>query len=389
MDAMTELVTQQRIAKVLDQRAHDLLLGHSFAHQQIGFIHTLDIDYGEPMKQRTLLQVEVAAQQKRQQSSTAHHKYRAQASEQLHKVIETAIFKQLEDMDGVIHSTIGIEDGIASILDILAVKSASVGRLEPLVNDLSWLGRELVTLVNLPYYRNQRSKNTSVKVDSPSLALRYIGLDNLQLVIPTFAVRHWMPHSTDPFSLLKRRLRDSAMANAIAAQKIAELNEVNPIHAFTLGMLLDVGRIALVRLYLKTFEQVWQRKVQIARQEQQKDLHTALLELKPDPLFLTTLLSNKSLAISAQVIEQMAFKYLPFKGVMQQLVHGVDKNDEMLPLTNIMLKARCYSQYLNLKEHQLIEPDETLSWFSYFKFTKTELKTLQSSNFTNLAIQID
>jgi len=389
MDAMTELVTQQRIAKVLDQRAHDLLLGHSFAHQQIGFIHTLDIDYGEPMKQRTLLQVEVAAQQKRQQSSTAHHKYRAQASEQLHKVIETAIFKQLEDMDGVIHSTIGIEDGIASILAILTVKSASVGRLEPLVNDLSWLGRELVTLVNLPYYRNQRSKNTSVKVDSPSLALRYIGLDNLQLVIPTFAVRHWMPHSTDPFSLLKRRLRDSAMANAIAAQKIAELNEVNPIHAFTLGMLLDVGRIALVRLYLKTFEQVWQRKVQIARQEQQKDLHTALLELKPDPLFLTTLLSNKSLAISAQVIEQMAFKYLPFKGVMQQLVHGVDKNDEMLPLTNIMLKARCYSQYLNLKEHQLIEPDETLSWFSYFKFTKTELKTLQTSNFTNLAIQID
>ena len=386
---MTELVAQQRTAKILSQRAHDLLLGHSFAHQQIGFIHTLDIDYGEPMKQRTLLQVEVAAQQKRQQSSTAHHKYRAQASEQLHKVIETAIFKQLEDMDGVIHSTIGIEDGIASILDILAVKSASVGRLEPLVNDLSWLGRELVTLVNLPYYRNQRSKNTSVKVDSPSLALRYIGLDNLQLVIPTFAVRHWMPHSTDPFSLLKRRLRDSAMANAIAAQKIAELSEVNPIHAFTLGMLLDVGRIALVRLYLKTFEQVWQRKVQIARQEQQKDLHTALLELKPDPLFLTTLLSNKSLAISAQVIEQMAFKYLPFKGVMQQLVHGVDKNDEMLPLTNIMLKARCYSQYLNLKEHQLIEPDETLSWFSYFKFTKTELKNLQTSNFTNLAIQID
>ncbi|MBQ4800335.1 HDOD domain-containing protein [Pseudoalteromonas sp. MMG006] len=386
---MTELVAQQRIAKVLDQRAHDLLLGHSFAHQQIGFIHTLDIDYGEPMKQRTLLQVEVAAQQKRQQSSTAHHKYRAQASEQLHKVIETVILKKLEDMDAVIHSTIGIEDGIASILDILAVKSASVGRLEPLVNDLSWLGRELITLVNLPYYRNQRCKNTSVKVDSPSLALRYIGLDNLQLVIPTFAVRHWMPHSTEPFPLLKRRLRDSAMANAIAAQKIAELNKVNPIHAFTLGMLLDVGRIALVRLYLKTFEQVWQRKVQLARQEQQKDLHTALLELKPDPLFLTTLLSNKSIAVSAKVIEQMAFKYLPFKGVMQQLVHGVDKNDEMLPLTDIMLKARCYSHYLNLKEHQLIEPDEIQAWFSHFKFTKTELKTLQTSNFTNLAIQID
>ena len=386
---MTELVSQQRTAKMLDQRAHDLLLGHSFAHQQIGFINTLDIDYGEPMKQRTLLEVEIAAQNVRQQSSTAHHKYRAQASEQLHKVIETAIYKQLNDIDAVIKSTIGIEDSVATIIDILAVKSASVGRLEPLVNDLSWLGRELVTLVNLPYYRNQRSKNTSVKVDSPALALRYIGLNNLQLVIPTFAVRHWMPHSTEPFSLLKRRLRDSAMANAIAAQKIAQINNVNDIHAFTLGMLLDVGRIALVRLYLKTFEQVWQRKIQIAREENQKNLHTALLELQPDPLFLTTLLSNKSIAVSAKVIDKMAFKYLPFKGVMQQLENGVDKGDTPLPLTEVMLKARCYSQYLNLKEHQLIEPDELATWFSYFKFTKTELKTLQTSNFTNLAIQID
>ena len=58
---MTELASQKRIASMLDQRAHDLLLGHSFAHQQIGFIHTLEIDYGEPMKQRTLLEVEVAA----------------------------------------------------------------------------------------------------------------------------------------------------------------------------------------------------------------------------------------------------------------------------------------------------------------------------------------
>ncbi|WMS94684.1 HDOD domain-containing protein [Pseudoalteromonas sp. HL-AS2] len=386
---MTEIVQQPRIVKMLNQRAHDLLLGHNFAHQQIGFIHTLEMDYGEPLKQRTLLEVEVAAQQKRKLKSTAHHKYRAAASEQLHKAIEKMMSEQLSDIDSVIQNTIGVEDSVCAMLDILATKSASVGRLEPLVNDLSWLGRELVTLVNLPYYRNQRSKNTAVKVDSPALALRYIGLDNLQLVVPTFAVRHWMPYSTEPFSLLKRRLKESAMANAIAAQKIAEVNEVNPSHAFTLGMLLNVGQIALVRLYLKVFEQIWQRKVQFARTTANKGLHTALLELKPDPLFLTTLLSEQSLAISAKIIEKMAFKYLPFNSVMQQLVNGIEKGDTALPLTQVMLKARCYSQYLTLKQHQLVEPDETLSWFSYFKFTKKELKALQASNFNNLAIQID
>ena len=386
---MTDTLQQQRIVNVLHQRAHDLLLGHSFANQQIGFIHTLDLNDGKPVKNRTLLEVEVAAQQKRQQKSTSHQKLQAKTSQKLHTVIETVMAKRLEDIDSVIKDTIGIDDHVPAILDILATRAASVGRLEPLINDLNWLGRELVTLVNLPFYRKQRSKSTSVKVDTPALALRYVGLDNLQLVVPTFCVRHWMPHSTAPFPLLKRRLKDNTMSCAIAAQTLAQLNGVNPMHAFTLGMLLNVGQIALVRLYLKVFDQVWQRKVQRAREEGDKNLHTALLELKPDPLFLTTLLNEKSLLVSAKVIESMSFKYLPFDSVMQQLVNGVAKGDSLLPLAQVILKARCYSQYLNLKEHQLIEDDELQSWFSYYQFTKKELDTLQTGNFTNLALQID
>lgn len=386
---MTDIKRQQITANVLEQRAHDLLLGHSFAQRQIGYIHTLEINYGEPIKQRTLLEVEMAAHTKRKETSTAHHKYRAQASQQLHNAIETAMKKQLADIDSVLHETIGIEDNVPAILDILSVKSASVGRLEPLVNDLSWLGRELVTFVNLPYYRKQRNKHTSVKVDSPSLALRYIGLDNLKFVVPTFAVRHWMPHSTEPFPLLKRRLRDNSMACAIAAQEIAKLNGVNEIHAFTLGMLLDVGKIALVRLYLRTFELVWRRKVTLAREEQHKDLHTALLELKPDPLFLSTLLSEQSLKITAKVIEKMAFRYLPFNFVMEQLTKGLAKGDSLLPLTAVMQKARCYSQYVTLTEHQLVETDEAQRWFEYIDFTKAELQHLEKVNLQSFHIKLD
>ncbi|HEA15286.1 MAG: HDOD domain-containing protein [Pseudoalteromonas prydzensis] len=386
---MTDEIRQQRTAKALEQRAHDLLLGHSFAQRQIGYIHTLDINYGEAIKQRTLLEVEVAAQKIRKLSSTSHHKYRAQASQQLHQVIDTAMNKQLADIDTVLHETIGIEDNVPAILDILAVKSASVGRLEPLVKDLTWLGRELVTFVNLPYYRAQRNKHTSVKVDNPALALRYIGLDNLQFVVPTFAVRHWMPHSTEPFPLLKRRLRDNSMACAIAAQELAKLNGINEVHAFTLGMLLDVGKIALIRLYLRTFERVWQRKVTLAREEQHKDLHTALLELKPDPLFLSTLLNQHALKVTATVIEKMAFRYLPFNAVLSQLVNGVAKGDSALPLTMLIRKARCYSQAVSLNAHQLLESDEKSLWFDYVGLAKQELEQLEKTNLQHFHIKID
>ena len=113
------------------------------------------------------------------------------------------------------------------------------------------------------------------------------------------------------------------------------------------------------------------------------------MELKPDPLFLTTLLSNKSLELSAKVIRKMAFKFLPFNHVMAQLVHGIEQSSDVFPMSEVMLKARCYSQYLNLKQHQLIEQDEMQAWFSYHQFTKNELKALENNNFTNLAIQID
>lgn len=386
---MADEMRQQRTAKALEQRAHDLLLGHSFAQRQLGYIHTLDISYGESMEQRTLLEVEIAAEKVRQSSSTAHHKYRAQASQQLHQVIDTAMKKQLEDINTVLHETIGIEDNILAILDILAVKSASVGRIEPLINDLSWLGRELITFVNLPYYRAQRNKHTSVKVDNPALALRYIGLDNLQFVVPTFAVRHWMPHSTEPFPLLKRRLRDNSMACAIAAQELAKLTGSNEVQAFTLGMLLDVGKIALVRLYLRTFERVWQRKVTFAREEQNKDLHTALLELKPDPLFLSSLLNSHGLKVTAAVIDKMAFRYLPFSAVLSQLINGVVKGDSLLPLAALMQKARCYSQYASLHAHQLIENEEKLLWFEHVNLSKMEVELLEKTNLQNFHIKID
>eukprot|EP00487_Bulimina_marginata_P012061 TRINITY_DN8131_c0_g1_i1.p1 TRINITY_DN8131_c0_g1~~TRINITY_DN8131_c0_g1_i1.p1 ORF type:complete len:113 (+),score=28.56 TRINITY_DN8131_c0_g1_i1:712-1050(+) len=112
---MTDIKRQKITANVLEQRAHDLLLGHNFAQRQIGYIHTLEVNYGEPIKQRTLLEVEMAAHAKRKESSTAHHKYRAQASQQLHNAIEIAMKKQLADIDSVLHETIGIEDNVPAI----------------------------------------------------------------------------------------------------------------------------------------------------------------------------------------------------------------------------------------------------------------------------------
>jgi hypothetical protein len=388
---MSQDIRQSRIAKALTQRAHDVLISHNFAQQQIGYIHTLDIHYGDDIPQRTMLDVEIAAANKRQEQNTSHLKYVAKASNHVHQVIEAAIEKKQADLEQLYYEVVGIQDTVPTILDILAVRSASVGRLEPLVNDLSWLGRDLVSLVNLPQYRKQSAKGTAVKVDSPALALRYLGLENLQLVIPTFAARHWMPHATDPFPLLKRKLRDLSMSTAIAARQIAEESDVNPQHAFTLGMLVDVGKVAVTRLYLRTFEQVWQNKVMIAREKNHKDLHTALMELSPDPLFLRNLLLHESPRLSAQLIEKMEFRYLPFNAVMEELI-AFDSElgvfDALMPLTKTIKQAQGYAQYQQLKESHLIEDDEAQMLFDSLHMDSNLLSTLAKCSYQTLQLTI-
>jgi hypothetical protein len=390
---MTEDNKLVRIAQALSERAHDLLISHTFAQQQIGYIHTLEINYGEKIPQRTMLEVEIAAAAKRQKSSSSHHKYIAKASIHLHQAIESSIESQIIDVDNIYHEVVGIQDSVPTILDLLAVNSASIGRLEPLVNDLSWLGRDLVSLVNLPQYRKTGAKGTAIKVDTPALALRYLGLENLQMVIPTFSMRHWMPHSTEPFPLLKRKLRDMSMTTAIAAKELAPLYGVKEQHAFTLGMLVDVGKTALTRLYLHTFEKVWQEKVRIARNKNHKDLHTALLELGPDPLFLKHLLLERAPSLSRTLIEKMAFRYLPFNVAMEEFTAGylpINMNNvtDPLPLTAVLYKAHGYSQYLSLKDSQLIEPDETQDWFLHLGLSQEEQKRLAKCAFQSLQLTI-
>ncbi len=375
-------------AQILYGRYHDLLISQKFAQQQIGYIHTLDIDYGEKLPARTLLEVEVIAHKKREKRDTKNHQYIADVNTQLHQLIQEEIDKHLLDVDYIFQEVIQIQDSIPAILDILAVKSASVGRIDPLVKDMHWLGEDILKLINLPQYRQEKDPKKVVKVDNPSLALRYIGLDNLKLVVPTFALKHWTPHSTFPFKLLKRKLWENGMAVAIASKALAEKSGVNPYHAFVLGMFHDIGKLALVRLYLRLFDSNWEKQSRDARDNGEKEKHTALSELSPDPLFLRNLMAEQSAKISALLLERMAFKYLPVTHAMNEIANNI-KVEEVCPLAHVVLKARAFSHYKFLQKHVLIEPDEAKKLFAHYKMSVPELKTLSSISLQNLQLRIE
>jgi hypothetical protein len=384
---------QVALSQALCRRAHDLLISPNFAQQQLGFIRTNPSKQKIKEPKRTMLEVEKQAAAKRLEHSTNQQRYVDKVNERLHRLIDADIYARLEDFDYIYHDLMAIDDSVPLMLDTLAMPSVTVTRLEPYVAQLPWLAKELLSLLNTPRFRNQKQKNNKINVDTPALALRYLGIENLQTVIPTFAMRHWMPHSTAPFPLLKHKLRQWSMATAIAAKEIAMIHGVNKYQAYTLGMMLDIGKIVATHLYLKSFKEIWQSKVTQAREEGKKDLYSALVDLKHDPVYLRNLLLKNAVSISQKIISTMSLQQMPFNTVLEEFTVSCIqlskvKVTELQPLTQVLLKATSFAQYLALKENQLIEDDEKRIWFDYIGFTEMETDKLGNCNFSSLQLEL-
>ncbi|MEC8327198.1 MAG: HDOD domain-containing protein [Pseudomonadota bacterium] len=385
---MNKATKQKWQAEMLIGRFHDLLLGQQFAQQQIGYIHTLDVNYGEPLPVRKLLEVEQVAAKAREKQDSRNHQFIADVNADLHQKIEDEIDKCMDNVEYIYKEIIQIQDNIPATLDILAVKSASVGRIDPLITDLHWLGEEILKFINLPQYRPEKDPAKAVRVDNPSLALRYIGLENLKLIVPTFSLKHWTPHSTAPFQMLKRKLWETGMAAGIASRSLAEEKGEDGYKPFVLGMFHGLGNMALIRLYLRLFDALWEKNSREARENGNKDRHTALSEIKPEALFLRNLMVEKGARLSCKLIEHMSLKYLPIAQAMQDIAEN-KPFDECLPLAQTVLKGRAYSYYKFLQKHTLIEPDEAKALFTHYQFSGKELKLLASTSLQNLQLRIE
>ncbi|MBS3797306.1 MULTISPECIES: HDOD domain-containing protein [unclassified Pseudoalteromonas] len=384
METHAQQVSQQISA--LERRGNDLLLGHGFAQQQLGLSTAMNGQPGEPLLQRTLLAVEQVALAQRQKTSSKLEVLRAKVNTNLHALIEEEIEAQLDELDHLYTQVLGIEDAAVALIDLLASKGASINRLEPLVKHLSWLARELVTLVNQSHLR-QDANERAVKIDTPALALRYLGLEKLKWTLPKFALRHWLPHSSEPFPLLKRKLGDAALSRATCAFELAELEQQNSYAAYVGALLMELGKVALTRLYLRIFQQIWQHQVSLAHGEGKKALHDALLAIEPDPLYLRNLFSERALEVTRRLIEKMGLEHLNLNAVFDDL--ALVEPHQLSGVAKILVQADGYCQAHWLQQHQLLAADERQLWFSYLGLKHSQLTHLATINFSGLTQQID
>ena len=364
------------------QRAISLSICKDFAEKQSGKITMVDHQGSEQEnRRRELLSVEVQAQQEKIIAKHGEEHFRKQIKQSFFSRVRTKINSDFDNKEHLYHNVLGIEDACPAILDILSARAASVNQIKDLAASLSWLATDLINLVNKPQYR----KRADVQVSDAKLALSYIGLDNLKLVMPTFTLKHWLPTSTAPYGLMKRKLWNDSLAIALAARALAKEQGLDEFTAFTTGMLSNIGRFAVTRCYLTTFSELYKKEVREAFESKDKRLHNVLSKIEASEELLLEQLTMRSSQLSADLIEIMSFRRMGITEPIFDLAYA-DTIEKMHPIAQVVAKAKAYVAFRALAKEELINSDESKALLSVVKLTPAEITLLKKSDIDHIKL---
>ena len=362
-------------------RFFDQLVGVDPASKRLGY----QIRTGQPASERTLLAVEAQAQQLRAAGAQAKAQFAEFAQAHLHDEVADELVRKLHNIDQVMATLFDPGSTFYVLLDALSVTTVTVNKLDSLICDVGWLSEDLLRLVNQPQYRNRTASGAMVK--DIKTALRYLGVESLQLIVPVYAMRRMMPHSTDPFTALKNRLWDYSLAVAIAARRLAQDSAEHPFNAFCAGLFHTLGHAVVTRNYLRTYQQVRQTQLLQARESRDIQLTEALDNLEPDASFLCESLREFAPVLSADITSCWQLSSLPLCQTLDQLAEGIGFNGAS-PLTRLVQQAQTFVQWQELSRVQQLSDADSRLWFASVQLTEDSRQVLLQTNLKRLGVDI-
>ncbi len=369
----------------LYQQAISLAISKDFAEKRHGKVDLVDFQGSEQEnRRRELLSVEIKAQQEKIVAAHGEEHFRKQVMATFFAQVNKQVNEKFDNKAYLYNNVLSIEDAAPTILELLYLRATSINKIKPLATSLPWLATDLVSLVNKPQYR----KRADVQVNDAKLALSYIGLDNLKLVMPTFILKHWLPSSTAPFTLMKRKLWNDSLSVALASSALAELAGANKYLAFTTGMLSNIGQLAITRCFLNTYNSMYKQELREAFTAKDKRLHDILSKIENPPELLLEQLILRSSKLSADLIELMNFDRLPITEAIFDLAYA-ENIEKMCSTAQIVTKAKIFVNYRSLAKENLINDDEKIILFESAKLTKAEVSLLNKSDINHIKLKFN
>lgn len=365
----------------LVQRFYDQLIGVNPALKRLGYAQHTESHTNE----RTLLAVEMQALQARMAGAQAKAQFVEFAQAHLHDQVVEELLGKLNNIQHVMEALFDPGNELFPVLDQLSATGVTVNRLDPLVSNVAWLKDELLRLVNQPQYRKRTGSGAMVK--DVKTALRFLGVESLQLIIPVYTMRRMLPHATTPFNGLKNRLWDYTLAVAIAARTLAQNSAEVPYNAFCVGLFHTLGHAVVTRTYLRTYQQVKQQLLLKAREERNTALTDALDSLEPDAGFLSDCTHEFAAVLSADIASRWQLTQLPLCQTLDQMAEGIGFSG-LGPLAKLVQQAQTYVQWQQLEAQHRVTADESQGWLNAVQLNSEHLQLLQNTDLTRLGIEL-
>lgn len=381
---------QQSVIQQIEHRFDSLQIGVDMAKRAI----TPESDSSDnflpevEVASRQLLRVEKQAKRDKTLNQKHHQNVLDSLLEKVNQELQNRLEEKIQDTELLYSKILGVHENLPDVLDVMAVRASSIGRIEPLVATIPWLHTDLVKMINMPKYRRTDKQGKVIPVDSLRVALSFMGIENLKMVIPALAFRRWTPQITDPYPNIKARLWEHSIGTALSCRRIAEIGELDQGHAFTLGMLHDIGKIVLVRLYFRLFDEVLRDAIAEAHAEKMKEEHSALSELQPSGEFLRQILARHGLAVSGRLIERMDLRRVFISPAMQEVADNKPLT-EMSDLGRVLAQGCAYSKYRMLKTYRLINMDEAKAYLKMFRMPPGALAVLKVTDLKRLNLSFE
>ena len=321
---------------------------------------------------RQLLHVEKVAIENKRLQKTSEASYIESISYQLHDIIVEEMSEYLKDTPGVISNLLNLPSNLGMLLDALTVRACSVSKLEPIVVTMPWLVDDLTRIVNTPRFRRKDSRGRIIIVESLRTALSFLGIENLR------------PQITDPYPLIKQKLSSYSTGVAITTQHIAKTQGINKSDAYMLGMLSNLGRCAVIRLYFRMFDKVQLRLLQECQKDKEHKRHDALVKIIPSANHLIALQQTFADALTADVLDELALKRLFITPAMRAVAGS--SHAEPSVLSDVMLQARLYAQVRALHQTKLTDAKTAKSALSALKYPQGMLAKLKNIDIFTLPL---
>ncbi|MCK8047223.1 HDOD domain-containing protein [Shewanella sp. 1CM18E] len=305
-------------------------------------------------------------------------------STQLIASVNANIEHQLSSPEQVLAAS-KLDEKQVALLEFLYADQVDLARIRPLVESLPWLKRDLINMLNSSSFRHRRPKSSDVQVTDIKLVLNYIGIENLQALIPYFCLRNLMPSGQTQMLWLSRKLWRYTVVAAIAAQTLAQLHNKPMAFLYSCSLMSQLGTVSVINQCGKEFDDMWGNWLREASASGDKALYDAVIATEFPAKDVYQQVLAHSHALNWQLLYLLEFKdsrlAKTFKAIDTHLKYADLDEDSAL-----IERANCYAKVYLLQEVDKITTAESRVMFDYYQLSEQELIRLSGQNFRKLPL---